>query len=451
VLIACLLLTILHRETNKAKKQKLAFTSVVSLVRGLIVSYAGIHRILGDPDAFVKIAFRRPPPEENLFSLFLFLLCPFYINPFFYGTVVALTILPLVLKARKETQNIPEYISGKSIDEIKEKHGLKTVIKLASNENPLGASPLAIAAYKKCTQNLHLYPRSFAPELVQKLALKWKVKPENLIIGNGSDEVLDFAARVYLNKGDCAVGAKSTFSIYSSATQIAGAKYIALPLEKFSYPLNSLLKYPKAKIIFICNPNNPTGTFYPNKTIYRFLQKISKNCLIILDMAYFEFSDEQEPPLHKWIEQFPNLLCTRTFSKLYGLAGLRIGYGIAAKEVISALKKVKPPFNSNYLAQIAAAAALDDIGFVKKSLKMNSEERQRLTQSLQKLGFEVLPSSANFVCVKFGKNTADLVERLESKGIVIRFLGSFGMPEWARITVGTAKQNDIFLKQISLF
>jgi histidinol-phosphate aminotransferase len=341
-----------------------------------------------------------------------------------------------MLIPRKEIEAIPEYVPGKSIDEIKEKHKLRHVIKLASNENPFGPSPLAMAAYKKCAEKLHLYPRGSAPELVKKLAAKWKVKPENIIAGNGSDEILDLAARVYLNKGEWAAGAKSTFSVYASATQLAGAKYKAFELENFCYPLNSLLNFKKAKIIFVCNPNNPTGTFYANKEIYSFLQKAPKNSLIILDMAYAEFTGEKEPPLHEWIKKFPNLLCTRTFSKLYGLAGLRIGYALASANIINALKKAKPPFNTNYPAQMAAAAALGDTRFVEKTLKMNSEGRQKLTQGFKSIGFEVLPSGANFICVKIGKRALEFVDTLEKNGIVIRHLKSFGMPEWVRITVG---------------
>jgi len=342
---------------------------------------------------------------------------------------------------RKELDSIPDYVPGKSIDEIKEEYGLLHVTKLASNENPFGASKMAIAAYKKCTAKLHLYPRGSAPELVKKLADKWRVKEENLIVGNGSDEILDLATRAYLNNGDHAVGANSTFSVYSSAVKIAGAEYKALPLENFYYPLESLLDFKDAKIIFICNPNNPTGTYFSNKRIFEFLRKVPKETLVVLDMAYREFTDEKEPPLHIWVKQFSNLLCTRTFSKLYGLAGLRVGYGIASEQIIKALKKVKPPFNSSYPAQMAAIAALDDVSFVEKTLKTNRSERRKLTQNLQNLGFEVLPSGANFVCVKIGKAAKEFVAWLESKGIVIRHLGSFYMPEWVRITVGTPRQN----------
>jgi histidinol-phosphate aminotransferase len=352
--------------------------------------------------------------------------------------------------SRKELNSIPDYVPGKSIDEIREKYGFLQVTKLASNENPFGTSRVAMAAYKKCAVKLHLYPRGSAPELVKKLALKWKVREENLIVGNGSDEILDLAARAYLNRGDYAVGANSTFSLYSSATKIAGAKYRAFPLENFYYPLEGLSSFKKAKIIFICNPNNPTGTYFSNKKIFDFLKKVPKEILVVLDMAYREFTDEDEPPMHKWIKLFPNLLCTRTFSKLYGLAGLRVGYGIASGQIIKVLKKIKPPFNSNYPAQMAAMAALDDVGFVEKSLKINSEERKKLTQNLQALGFEVLPSGANFVCAKIGKQAKELVTRLESKGVVIRHLSSFSMPEWVRITVGTPKQNGVLISKLQL-
>jgi len=354
-----------------------------------------------------------------------------------------------MLTARKELNSIPDYIPGKSIDEIREKYKLKHVIKLASNENPLGVSPIAKAVYKKCAEKLHLYPRGSAPELVKKLAAKWKVKEENLIVGNGSDEILDLAAKAYLDKNDYAVGANSTFSLYSSVTKATGAKYETFPLENFYYPLENMLNFKKTKIIFICNPNNPTGTYHPNRVIFNFLKKVSKDVLIVLDMAYREFTREKEPPLRKWIELFPNLLCTRTFSKLYGLAALRIGYGIASEEVIKTLKKIKLPFNSSYPAQMAATAALDDYAFVEKSLKLNEAERTRLTQNLQNSGFEVLPSEANFICVKFGKQAAQIVERLESKGMVIRLLGSFGMPEWVRITVGTIRENKKLLEFIA--
>ncbi|MCL2284380.1 MAG: histidinol-phosphate transaminase [Fibromonadales bacterium] len=350
-----------------------------------------------------------------------------------------------MLTPRKELNCVPDYVPGKSIDEIKEKYNLGRVIKLASNENPLGPSPMAMAAYKKCTQKLHLYPRGSAPELAKKLAAKWKVKEENLIIGNGSDEILDLAARAYLNKGDLALGADSTFSVYSSVTRFAGAKYKALPLKNFCYPLEVLKS---AKIIFICNPNNPTGTYYSSKKIFDFLKKVPENILVVLDMAYWEFTGKGEPPLNKWIKLFPNLLCTRTFSKLYGLASLRVGYAIASGQIISALKKIKPPFNTNYPAQMAAAAALDDTAFVEETLQMNAAERDDLTFALEVLGFEVLPSGANFVCVKIGKFAKEFVEHLESKGVVVRHLKSFGMPEWVRITVGTPKENAVLLKAI---
>jgi len=355
-----------------------------------------------------------------------------------------------MLTARKELDLIPDYVPGKSIDEIREKYKLEHVIKLASNENPLGASPLAKAVYKKCTEKLHLYPRGSAPELVKKLAAKWKIKEENLIIGNGSDEILDLAAKAYLNKNDCAVGANSTFSVYSSVTKATGSKYEAFPLENFYYPLENMLNFEKAKIIFICNPNNPTGTYHSNRVIFNFLKKIPRDILVVLDMAYREFASEKEPPLHKWIELFPNLLCTRTFSKIYGLAALRVGYGIASEEVIKTLKKIKLPFNSSYPAQMAAAAALDDTAFIEKSLKLNEAERTRLTQNLQNAGFKVLPSKANFICVKFGSRAAQIVERFESKGIVIRLLSSFGMPEWVRITIGTARENRKLLEFIAI-
>jgi histidinol-phosphate aminotransferase len=284
---------------------------------------------------------------------------------------------------------------------------------------------------------------------MQALSQKLGVSEALLIPGNGSDEILDLAARAFLRPGENAVGADSTFSVYHSVTIAAGAEYKAVSLQDYKHDLSGLLNAvdEKTRIIFICNPNNPTGTYIGSSEMHAFLKKIPGNILILVDQAYCEFADAPDyPDMVEWLEEFPNLLLTRTFSKLYGLAGLRVGYGIGSCEVIGSLAKLKPPFNTSIPAQMAGTAALADSEHIKESLRVNQAGKTFLSQELNTLGFKTLPTQANFICAHIGPNAEKLVAFLESKGMIIRWLRSFGMPEYVRITIGAEVENALLLQ-----
>lgn len=357
-----------------------------------------------------------------------------------------------MLQARPELNGIKEYVPGKSIPEIQQKYGLSKVVKLASNENPLGPSPKAMEAFRTAASQLHLYPQGHAPELVQALASKLGVAPDCIIPGNGSDEILDLVGRAYLRPGDRVLGASSTFSVYESVTLAAGAQYVPVALKNWAYDLQALRFEldSRTRVVFICNPNNPTGTWLGQAELVSFLEKVPTEVLVVVDQAYCEFAHVPDyPDLVPVLGRFPNLLLTRTFSKLYGLAGLRVGYGIGAPELIRTLWKVKPPFNLNLPAQAAAVAALSDSEHVEKTLQVTAQGLAFLKESLEKEGYECLPTQANFLCIHVGPQALDLVSWLESQGLIVRGLRSFGMPEWIRVTAGLPSENELFLNLLA--
>jgi len=354
-----------------------------------------------------------------------------------------------MLQARPELDKLKEYVPGKSIREIQLKHGLADVVKLASNENPLGPSPKAKEAYRAAADQLHLYPQGSAPELISALSAKLGVSPNQLIPGNGSDEILDLVGRAYVRPGDKVLGASSTFSVYETVAHTNGAEYVPVPLRNWTYDLDALRAAidARTRVIFICNPNNPTGTWLSRTDLNAFLAQVPAHILVVVDQAYCEFADEPAyPDLISELAQYPNLLLARTFSKIYGLAGLRVGYGIGSPTVITALWKVKPPFNVNLPAQIAATAALADTVHIDRSLELNRNGKQWLATQLTELGLEFLPTQANFLCIRIGTQASEFVTWLESRGLIIRWLRSFSMPEWVRVTIGTQSENELFLR-----
>lgn len=355
------------------------------------------------------------------------------------------------IEPREELQKLSDYVPGKSIEEICESYGLKQAVKLASNENPWGTSPKARAAFCKMAESLHLYPRGNAPALVQALAAKYGVGPENLIIGNGSDEVIDLIGKAFIRKGDVCVGVVPTFSVYEFVTLSSGGEFRPFEAGAGKADLRALAKSlePDVRVVFLCNPNNPTGAYYSEREIVEFLGLMPAGTLLFLDEAYAEFATAEDyPKLANRLEDFPNLFLNRTFSKIYGLAGLRLGYGLACPETIRHLWKVKPPFDVNIAVQAAALAALGDEEFVQGTWRNNALGKWNLTEGLAGLGFEVLPSEANFVCVHVGPEAEALVKFLEARGMIVRFLKSFGMPEWLRVTVGRPEENAEFLSLV---
>ena len=356
-----------------------------------------------------------------------------------------------MVEPRPELSKLSDYVPGKSIEEIRERFGLAKVVKLASNENPLGASPKAVEAFHGIADSLHLYPRGDAPKLIDSIAKMYGVATNEIVIGNGSDEIIDMVGKAFIRQGDNCVGITPTFSVYKFTTLSNGADFIGVGEGEVRASLDDLAKAvnDKTRVAFICNPNNPTGAYYTEAEIRDFLKKVPQNVLVFLDEAYAEFATAPDyPNMAKFVREYPNLFVNRTFSKIYGLAGLRVGYAFSNAEVIRARWKVKPPFDVNQAAQVAAIAALGDKEHVQATRKMNTEGIEVLTREFSALGLKVLPTQANFICVKIGERAKELVAFLEQNGMIVRGLTSFGMPEYIRVTVGKPEENAFLMELV---
>jgi histidinol-phosphate aminotransferase len=343
------------------------------------------------------------------------------------------------MQTRKVLESIKPYIAGTL------KPG---AIKLASNENPLGASPLAVEAVRESLSRVHLYPDALADRLREKLAEKRGIEPNQIIVGNGSDEVILFIAGAVIESGTNAVTSHTTFSEYTFAVTLFGGSMKYAPLADGRFDLAALrgLIDKNTRVVFLCNPNNPTGTYFTSDELETFLDKVPSDVLVVLDEAYHEYVRASDyPDAVTLIGRYPNLMVLRTFSKIYGLAGLRVGYGISSEAVISALRKTKEPFNVNLIGQTAALAALDDAAFVSRSIEVNEEGKAYLYRAFDELGLEYYRTEANFVCVKLGIDANTAFKRIMELGVTIRPLGSFGLHDTIRVTVGTADQNRMFV------
>ena len=353
-----------------------------------------------------------------------------------------------MIEPRPELSKLSDYVPGKSIEEIRERFGLSEVVKLASNENPLGASPKAVAAFHEIADSLHLYPRGDAPKLIDSIAKKFGVKASQIIIGNGSDEIIDMVGKAFIRQGDNCVGITPTFSVYKFTTLSNGADFVGVGSGDAKTGLADLAAAvnEKTRVAFICNPNNPTGLYYSESEIRDFMEKVPASVLVFLDEAYAEFATAADyPNSTKLLKEFPNLFINRTFSKIYGLAGLRVGYAMANEDVIKAMWKIKPPFDVNQAAQVAAIAALGDVDHVNATRKLNADGCAVLTQAFEGFGFKVLPTQGNFICVRIGERAKELVAFLEQNGMIIRGLASFGLPEHVRITIGKTEENELLV------
>jgi len=347
--------------------------------------------------------------------------------------------------ARPEIKGIPEYIPGKTPKE-------PGVIKLASNENPFGPSPKAREAITKETKNLQIYPDQKSTLLREALSKKLGVPDECLICGNGSDEIMQLIAATYLNPEEEVIISEHSFSIYELVTRIFSGKLISVALRNFEITLEGIAKAitAKTKIIWLTNPNNPTGTIFTAAEFDAFLEKVPDNILVVVDEAYAEFVESKEfPNTINYVREGKNVIVLRTFSKFYGLAGLRIGYGIARKELIAPMYRVKMPFNVNRLAQAGALAALEDKDFQEKTYKNNLEGKKHLYLELDKLGLEYKKSEANFIFINLKRSADQLFMEMMKKGVIIRPLTSFGLPEAIRVSIGTREQNEKFIKALS--
>ncbi|MEY4593221.1 MAG: hypothetical protein RIR18_2116 [Pseudomonadota bacterium] len=347
--------------------------------------------------------------------------------------------------------SIAPYQPGKPITELARETGIaaENIVKLASNENPLGMSSLAQVAVEKAIAGIARYPDQF--ELVSKIANRLKVEEAQIVLGNGSNDVLDLIASVFLAPGRSSVFSAHAFAVYPLATLAAGGTNIVAPALNYGHDLSAMLMaiQPETRIVWIANPNNPTGTFLPASEIKAFLVAVPDNVIVVLDEAYNEYLPlELRKDSVAWIKEFPNLVITRTFSKIYGLAGLRVGYAVASEEVAGLLNRIRQPFNVNNLALAGALAALDDHEFIQRSFELNQQGLTQIQAGLDALNLEYLPAFGNFVTFKVGVVAAAgnrVNQILLNQGVIVRPIGAYGMPEWLRVTVGTELENARFL------
>jgi histidinol-phosphate aminotransferase len=353
--------------------------------------------------------------------------------------------MPLPYSTNPNLQAVPVYQPGRPIEEVARELGLPAddIIKLASNENPLGPSRLALAAMRKALAQVNLYPDGNAFYLKQRLAAKLGVTPAHLILGNGSNEVIEFIGHALVAAGAEVVVSQYCFAVYPIITALFGGKLVVVPAKDHGHDLDAMLAAitPNTRVVFVANPNNPTGTIAPREDLARFVNAVPENVLVALDEAYVEFLDEPLDLLPEITSgRKTNLLLMRTFSKVYGLAGLRLGYGIGHPDLIAEFEKVRQPFNINAIAQAGALAALDDDAHADKTRRINERGLRFYGRAFRKLGLEFIPSSANFILVRVGEGQRVFGE-MQKLGVIVRPMGGYQLPEWVRISIGTPKQN----------
>lgn len=358
--------------------------------------------------------------------------------------------MSLVEHALSYVRAISPYQPGKPISELAREMGIpvEKIVKLASNENPLGMSPRARRAVEAAISGVERYPDQF--ELIGAVAERCGVVQNQVVLGNGSNDVLDLIARVFLAPGRSAVFAQHAFAVYPLATLSTGAELIATPAKNYGHDLAAMRAAirPDTRIVWVANPNNPTGNFLPYPEVRTFLEALPQDVVVVLDEAYNEYL----PPAERvdtagWIRDFPNLVVTRTFSKIFGLAGLRVGYALASAEIADLMNRVRQPFNVNNLAIAAAIAALDDHLFVAESYELNRRGMEQLVAGLKRLGLEHIPSHGNFVTFRAGDG-AGVNQKLLKQGVIVRPIGGYGLPEWLRVTIGTEPENARFLEAL---
>ena len=361
--------------------------------------------------------------------------------------------MPLPYPTNRNLQAVPVYQPGRPIEEVARELGLAadSIIKLASNENPFGPSRLALAAMRKALAQINLYPDGNAFYLKQKLATKLGMAPANLIFGNGSNEIIEFLGHTLIAPGAEVVVSQYCFAVYPIVTALFGGKLVVVPAKAHGHDLDAMLAAitPNTRIVFVANPNNPTGTVARREDLARFVNAVPESVLVALDEAYLEFLDE---PLDLVPEiqsgRKPNLLLMRTFSKIYGLAGLRLGYGIGHPDLIAEFEKVRQPFNINSVAQAGALAALDDAAHAEKTRRGNSRGLRLYARAFRKLGLQFIPSSANFILVRVGDGSR-VFNAMQKLGVIVRPMGGYQLPEWIRISVGTPKENQRCLEALN--
>ncbi len=348
------------------------------------------------------------------------------------------------------------YEPGKPISELRREYGVSDVIKLASNESPLGPSPKALAAAREAVAEVHRYPDGNAFELKARLAAQHGVAPECITLGNGSNDVLALIAQAFLGPDRESVFSRHAFAVYPIVTQAAGAVARVAPAlggdsgQPHGHDLAAMqsLIGERTRVVFVANPNNPTGTWVGEGALRRFIEQVPTDVLVVVDEAYFEYAralSDDIPDASRWLDEFPNLIVSRTFSKAYGLAGLRVGYALGHPDVADLLNRVRQPFNCNAVAQAAALAALDDAAHLERSIALNTEQLRLMEQELQRMGLAALPSAGNFLCFDVGGGAQSVNEGLLRAGVIVRPVGGYELPGYLRVSVGLPEENRRFL------
>ncbi|MDC3322833.1 histidinol-phosphate transaminase [Gammaproteobacteria bacterium] len=353
----------------------------------------------------------------------------------------------------KGINDLSPYEPGKPIEDLERELGIKNAVKLASNENPVGPSPKVLQSIENILKNTHRYPDGNATKLKEVIGKKFSVKPNQVTIGNGSNDIIEFIARSFLGTDDSAIYSEHAFAVYPLVVKAVGAEGIEVPAKNFSHDLDAMLDSIKSntKIIFIANPNNPTGSFIGRSEILKFLDKVPENIIVLLDQAYFDYSSFEDSDVDfDILNNYPNLVMSRSFSKAYGLAGFRIGYSVSSEDVANYLNRVRQPFNANSLALFAAEQAIEDEEFMNKCLQLNLEQKKVLYKGLESLGFHCLPSKGNFISFDCKEDSTGLFNRLLSQGVIVRTLGVYKMPNFLRVSVGLPEENLIFLEKLQL-
>ena len=352
------------------------------------------------------------------------------------------------IKSRMEIKDLQPYKPGKPVEDVQREYGLDKVIKLASNENPLGCSPKVKEAISNTFKDLSIYPDGNATKLKEELAKFLGVKADEILPTNGLDEMIDLVAKTYVNKGDEVIMADVTFPRYIQTTEMMGGTPVIVPLKDFTFDLDGILNKisDKTKMIWICNPNNPTATIVTEDEIVKFFNKVPEDVLILYDEAYREYATSEDYPHDsiKFLKDYPNLLVMRTFSKVYGLAGIRVGYTVGDKDILQNINKVRGPFNVNILALEAAVAALKDTDFVQQSYDLNLEGKNYLFEEFDKLDFFYTPSETNHIFVNVGMNGGEVFVEMQKKGVIIRPMAG----DFIRVSIGTMEENKIFIETL---
>lgn len=351
---------------------------------------------------------------------------------------------------RKELDGIPVYRPGKPIDDVKRELGLETVVKLASNENPIGFSPKVKEAVEKALLEVNLYPDGNATVLKETIAKKFNVTPDMVLPTCGSDEMVDLISKSFINSGDEVIMSEVTFPRYYITAQMMGANIVKIPLKNLGYDIEAFKKAvnPNTKLVWLCNPNNPTGTIFTENELTELLDIISPTTLVIYDEAYNEFVTNSEYPKDSIgiMRKYPNVIVMKTLSKAYGLAGLRIGYTIGDPEILSIINRVRNPFNVTLLTQAAAIASINDDDFLSKVVKLNTEGKLYLYSEFDKLGIEYAKTEANHIIFNSKNDSTTVFDKLLKKGVIIRPQTGFNPNTWLRVSIGTMEENKIFIK-----